>query len=68
MHTLLDAPPLSHHPNNATHFGDMHVEGPGLADTWTNTLRAIRWLAKGGLVLNTSKLQLMMRFLVVLGY
>ena len=68
MHSLLNAQPLSERPNHATYVDDVHVGGQGLADTWRDTLEAIRCLTRGGFLLNAWKLQLLMRTLTVLGY
>lgn len=56
MHTLLNAPPLHARPHHATYVDDVHVGGQGLADTWTDTLEAIRRLTRGGFLLNAWKL------------
>ena len=68
MQAILDAPPLSRCPRHATYVNDVHLAGCSVADTWRNTLEAIRCLTRHGLLINAWKLQLLMGRVSVLGY
>ena len=68
MQAILDAPPLSLRPRHATYVDDVHLAGHSVADTWRDTLEAIRRLTRRGLLINAWKLQLLVRRVSILGY
>ena len=68
MQAIQDAPPLSRHPCHATYINDVQLAGCSVADTWCNTLEAIRRLTRRGLLINAWKLQLLMQRVSILGY
>ena len=68
MQAILNAPLLSQCPRHAMYIDDVHFAGWTVADTWHNTLEAIRRLTHRGLLINAWKLQLLMRWVSILGY
>ena len=68
MQAILDAPPLSWCPRHATYVNDVHLAGCSVADTWRNTLEAIRRLTRRGIINNAWNLQLLMQWVSILGY
>ena len=68
MQAILDASLLSWRPHHAMYVNDVHLAGCLVADTWRDTLEAIRHLTRRGLLINAWKLQLLMRWVSILGY
>ena len=68
MQAILDASLLSWRPRHATYVNNIQLASCSVADTWHDTLEAIRCLTRRGLLINAWKLQLLMGRVSILGY